>query len=81
VALVVDGACGCEAGSRGVGPVAHGGSVGGAWVAHGWRRWPFEEEGLCGQIMASGLEKRKKKKDILVILWLSTREVVLTSGL
>ena len=52
-----------------------------AWVAHGWRRWPFEEEGLCGQIMASGLEKRKKKKDILVILWLSTREVVLTSGL
>ena len=59
---MVDGACGCEAGSRGVGPVAHGGSVGGAWVAHGWRRWPFEEEGLCDQIMASGLEKRKKEE-------------------
>ena len=33
-----------------------------AWVARGWRRWPFEEEGLCDQIMASGLEKRKKEE-------------------
>jgi len=32
VASVVDGACGCEAGTRGVGPVAHGGGVGGAWM-------------------------------------------------
>ena len=62
---MVDGACGCEVGSRGVGPVAHGGGVGGAWMEalavrrrramrsnYGeWVRKKKKEEGYFGHLM------------------------------
>jgi len=77
VASVVDGACGCEAGTRGVGPVAHGGGVGGAWM----EALAIRRRRAMRSNYGDWVRKKKKKKDILVNLWLSTREVVLTSGL
>jgi hypothetical protein len=37
---------------------------------HGRRRWPFDEEGLCGQMVASGLaDKVGDKKEKRKIFW------------